>query len=333
VLVGARYPHVAGALAFRHPSHDNPLGSTDGGPWNDRKPFDRMRNETSIRWTEVDWKGVTAFLLMTFVITFVIEGALILNGVSPLVRGPGQYVVAAVMWVPGLAAALTIRFITHEGFGLANIRFGGWRPYATVGLVVPACFVIVYGLTWLMGLGQPDWALQYFKGLFVAAGEEVPRVPSPAVIWPAFFVVSVFIGPFINSVLAFGEELGWRGYLLPKLLPLGKFWAYALVGVIWGAWHWPLVLVGFMYPGHPLAGVVMFTTLTTVFGAYVNELTLRHRSSILAGWVHGVFNTQRLGMWALLFPNVNPWLGGFSGALGICIWSMLSLWESRHPTR
>ena len=290
-------------------------------------------NEPSVRRANVDWKGVTAFLLVTFVITYAIEGALILKGVSPLAKGLGQYLVAAVMWVPALAMALTIRFITHEGFGLANVRFGGWRPYATVGLVIPTCFVVVYGLTWLMGWGQPDWELQHFKSVFVAAGQDVPQIPSPIVTWPALVVVSLFVAPFVNSVFAFGEELGWRGYLLPKLIPLGKLRAYLLLGVIWGAWHWPLVLVGFMYPGHPLAGVVMFTALTTVFGAYVNELTLRHRSSILAGWIHGVFNTQRLGIWALLFPDVNPWLGGFSGIVGIGIWLLLGTWESRRPAR
>lgn len=277
-----------------------------------------------------DWKGAGAFLLITFVITYVIEGALILNRVSPLAKGLGQYTVALVMWVPALAAVLTVKFVTREGFKLTNLRFGDWRPYATVGVVVPTCFVVVYGLTWALGLGRPDWTLQYFQSLFVAAGVEVPPIPSPRVIWPVLFVVSVFIGPFINSVFAFGEELGWRGYLLPKLLPLGKFRAYVLLGVIWGAWHWPLVLVGFMYPGHPLAGVMMFTALTTVFGIYVNELTLRHRSSILAGWIHGVFNSQRLGMWALLFPTMNPWFGGFSGIVGLGVWFALGMRESRR---
>jgi hypothetical protein len=91
--------------------------------------------------------------------------------------------------------------------------------------------------------------------------------------------------------------------------------------------------MGFMYPGNPFAGVLMFVTLTTVFGIYMNELTLRHNSSILAGWIHGVFNTQRLGMWVLLFPNVNPWLGGFSGVLGIGIWLILGIWETRRSIR
>ncbi len=155
--------------------------------------------ERPIRRTNIDRKGVTAFLLITFVITYLIEGALILYGVSPLAKGLGQYIVAVVMWVPALATVLTIRFITHEGFECTNIRFGGWRPYATVGLVIPICFVAIYGLTWLLGFGQPDWELQYFKSLFAAAGVEVPPTSPPMGVWPAFFLVSVFIAPVLNS--------------------------------------------------------------------------------------------------------------------------------------
>ena len=291
-----------------------------------------MMNVTRIRPTTLDRKGIAAFLLITFVVTYAIEGALILYGVSPLAKGLGQYTIAVVMWVPALATFLTVRFVTREGFRSTNIRFGEWRGYVKVGLVVPACFVLVYGLTWLLGLGRPDWTLEHFRSMFVAAGMEAPVIPSPVVIWPVFFMVSILVAPFINSVFGFGEEVGWRGYLLPKLLPLGKFWAYGALGIIWGAWHWPLVLVGFMYPGHTFAGLIMFTALTTVFGSYINELTLRHRSSILAGWIHGVFNTQRLGVWAALFPDVDPWLGGFSGIIGVSTWLILGAWECRHRT-
>jgi len=278
----------------------------------------------------MDWKGISIFLLITFGITYAVETALILSGISPIVKGLGQYAVVAVMWVPALAALLTIRLVTHEGFGLLHIRIGGWRPYVSAGLAVPGCFILIYGLTWMLGLGRPDWTMLYFKGQFAAVGAKAPDIPPPQIIWPVLFGVTLVVAPFFNSVLAFGEEMGWRGYLLPKLMPLGKFRAYGLLGMIWGLWHWPLVLAGFMYPGAPLAGVLMFTALTIALGIYINELTLRHRSCVLAGWIHGVFNTQRLGVWALLFPRVHPWLGGFSGLPGIGIWILLGLWVYRR---
>lgn len=290
---------------------------------------------TRIGKTAIDWKGLSSFLIITFIITYAVEGALILSGfrIAPEVKSLGQYVILLVMWVPALATILTIKLITHEGFSIANIRFGAWQPYLTAGLIIPACFLVIYGLTWILGLGQPDWNFSYFQSLFSTAGVAVPALPSPIVLWLGLFFASLIVAPFINGLIAYGEELGWRGYLLPKLLPLGKSRAYLWLGIIWGLWHLPLILVGFIYPGYPSWGTLMFIALTTAFGVYINELTLRYRSSILAGWIHGVFNSQRFGVWALLFPAVNPLLGGFSGIVGIVVWLILAVWISRGKNK
>jgi hypothetical protein len=279
----------------------------------------------------VDRRGIFSFLAITFIVTYAVEGALILGGfrIVPGAASWGQYVIMALMWVPGIAAVLTIKLVTREGFRGAGLRFGSWRPYAAAGLIVPACFLVIYALTWLAGFGRADWKFTIF--LDQIAGQStagLPPMPSPFLVWPAIFIATLVVAPFFNGLFGFGEELGWRGYLLPKLMPLGKPRAYALLGLIWGLWHLPLVLVGFTYPGHPILGAVMFIGLTTTFGIYLNELTLRHRSSILAGWAHGVFNSQKLGTWALLFPGANPLLGGYAGALGIGVWLALGLFEA-----
>jgi len=283
--------------------------------------------------TKLDRKGIFSFLSITFVITYAIEGGLILSGfrMTQLPAIYGQLIIAAVMWVPALAAVLTIHFITHEGFAVANLRFGSWKPYLTAGFLVPACFVFIYSVTWLLGLGQLDWKLEQFLAtVSSAAGSSLPSTPSPALVLPVLFVVTLVIAPFVNGVLGFGEELGWRGYLLPKLMVLGKVKAYLLMGIVWGLWHLPLILIGFTYPRQPVLGTLAFIALTTTFGIYLNELTLRHRSSILAGWVHGVFNSQKLGVCALIFPSINPLIGGFAGIVGIMVWLSLGLWEMRR---
>lgn len=274
-------------------------------------------------------KGIFSYLVITFALTYAIEGALILPGfrITDLPPAYGQFVIAGVMWVPALATVLTVKFVTHEGFATTNFRLGPWRPYLKSALVIPAGFAVIYGLTWLLGLGQPDWQLLWLRDLMAAAGADVSAMPPPTVLLPALFLATLTITPFINSLFGFGEEFGWRGYLLPRLMPLGKVKAYLLVGVIWGLWHAPLVLVGFNYPGYPILGVVWMAGMTTALGIYINELTLRHRSSILAGWMHGVFNSQGYGIWRLLFPAVNPLLGGFTGIIGMAIWSALGFWE------
>lgn len=145
------------------------------------------------------------------------------------------------------------------------------------------------------------------------------KMPSSTLILSAVFISSLFVAPLMNSIFGFGEEFGWRGYLLPKLMPLGKFKAYTILGVIWGLWHAPLIVVGFNYPGYPILGILGMMGMTTAFGIFVNELSLRHHSSILAGWIHGVFNSQVYGIWRILFPSVNPLLGGITGLVGIIV--------------
>jgi hypothetical protein len=276
----------------------------------------------------IERRGVISFLIITFGITYAVEGALILagfrlTGVPPLY---GQLAIAGVMWVPAVATVLTIKLITREGFAITNLRIGALRPYLTSALVVPACFVATYTLTWLLGLDQPDWQLADFRAFLASTGAEASTIPSSKVILPAIFLASLFIGPAINGIFGFGEEFGWRGYLLPKLMPLGKLKAYTIVGVIWGLWHAPLIVVGFNYPGYPVLGIVGMVVMTTAISIYINELTLRNRSSILAGWIHGAFNGQAYGIWRILFPNLNPLIGGFTGVIGAAVWLILGLW-------
>jgi membrane protease YdiL (CAAX protease family) len=276
----------------------------------------------------VDRKGIVSFLLITFSLTCLIEGILALNGfrwegIPPIL---GQYVIAGVMWVPALATVITIKLITREGFGITNLRLGPFKPYLFSALIIPLAFAVTYGMTWLLGLGQPDWNLNALSELMASSGADVSTMPPASTLLIILFTSSIILGPTINGIFGFGEELGWRGYLLPKLMPLGKVRAYLILGVIWGLWHAPLVLLGFNYPGYPLLGVVWMCALTTALGIFLNEMTLRYKSSILAGSIHGAFNGQGYGIWRQLFPAVNPLLGGMTGIIGILVFAGLGLW-------
>lgn len=280
-------------------------------------------------------KGIFSFLLITFGLTYLVEGALILSGfrVTQVPAAMGQYIIMAAMWIPALATFITCRFITHEKLSTTGLRFGpSWKPYLVTAILIPLCFLVTYLLTWALGLGGPDWRLANFYSWIAASGADMSAAPDPTLLLVGMLFASLVIAPWFNSIFGFGEEWGWRGYLLPRLMPLGKWKAYLLVGVIWGLWHAPLVLVGFNYPGYPLLGVLGMILLTTAIGFYVNELTLRYKSSILAGWIHGVFNSQAYGIWRLLFPNINPLLGGLTGLVGILVYTAVGLLAARWFT-
>ncbi len=276
----------------------------------------------------LDRKGIAAFLLITFGVTWGVEILLIAGGARFELTRPTTsmvWVVGLLMLAPALAAFVTLRFITREGFGNAYLRFGNWKPYVACWLVIPACYAVIYLLTWALGLGgQPDWQFTWFLGLFAQSGVAVPPMPAPGIIWAALFFSSLVPGALFTTIFAFGEDFGWRGFLLPKLMPLGKPVAYTLMALIWSAWHWPLVLKGFTYPGYPVLGIVFFTLLTGTIGTAMNELTLRYRSCILPSWFHALFNTQKQGIWILMFPAINPLLGGYAGVVGLAVWGGLA---------
>lgn len=282
----------------------------------------------------IDRKGIFTFLLITFGITYLVEGIMFLAGfrVTAIPAIGGQLAVAAVMWAPAVAALITIRMVSHEKVSSLWLRFGrSWKPYLATALLIPLAYIITYLVTWAMGLGQPDWQLKTFFSMVAETGVDMTTAPSPGVLLAGLFFSSLLVAPILNSIFGLGEELGWRGYLLPRLMPLGKWKAYGLLGIIWGLWHAPLVLMGFNYPDTPVLGVLMIVLLTTAIGFFINEMTLRYRSAVLAGWIHGVFNSQAYGIWrALLFASTNPVLGGISGLVGIVVISLLGLATMRY---
>lgn len=290
----------------------------------------------------VDRKGILWFLLLTFGITFVYEGILVSCGLNMTFAGPFAkeptalylpLLIGMAMWIPAVSTVIVVKFIAKEGFAGTNIRIGPIRPYVVSGLTVPACFTVIYGLTWLAGLAEPDWSFKQLRSSFEGIGTDTSSVPPVFVLAPMIFISSLILGPFINGVFGFGEELGWRGYLLPKLIVLGKPKAYLILGVTWGLWHAPLILAGFNYPGYPILGVLAMCGMTTALGIYINEMTLQSRSTILAGWIHGAFNGQAYGIWRILFPDANPLLGGFTGLTGIAVWAAVGFWvTSRYKT-
>jgi len=99
---------------------------------------------------------------------------------------------------------------------------------------------------------------------------------------------SVLLAPILAIVIAFGEEYGWRGYLQTELFKLGRVRGVLLVGVIWGVWHWPLILMGFSYPGHPLLGMVLTVFFTTGLAIVLGYAVLRSGSILLAAYLHAL---------------------------------------------
>lgn len=130
--------------------------------------------------------------------------------------------------------------------------------------------------------------------------------------------LNMVIGGLINVVATFGEELGWRGWLLPKLLPLGAWPAMLLTGALWGLWHAPIILLGYNYPSAPVVGVFLFTAFCMLWGVLHGWMRIATGSVWPAALMHGSLNAS---VGAVVFFHAagyqpdNVWVGliGLSG--------------------
>jgi membrane protease YdiL (CAAX protease family) len=104
------------------------------------------------------------------------------------------------------------------------------------------------------------------------------------------FLFVATVGMVPGYILAFGEELGWRGYLLPRLVRTRWPFPLALTGLVWGIWHFPLfILTGYAHGAITLS-LIMFTLLTILFGVFIGWLRLAADSVFVAAMAHASFN-------------------------------------------
>ncbi|MGN1102642.1 MAG: CPBP family intramembrane glutamic endopeptidase [Huintestinicola sp.] len=198
------------------------------------------------------------------------------------------------MMCPSVAVVLT-RLITKEGFknSYLGINFkGNGKYYAASVLVLLADSVINMFLAWKL----------YSSASF---GEMFTGDDMAAKIW--LLIVNIE-GAVIMFFPSFGEEWGWRGYMMPKLIKLiGKPAAIILGGVLWGLWHFPLTISGHNfgtdYKFYPWLGIVLMCVFCTIFNVFLTFLAERTKSVYPCAFAHGINNSVGAVVLLNIFGN------------------------------
>ena len=180
---------------------------------------------------------------------------------------------AAFMWCPGMAAIVTclVRDGTLRGLGWG---WGRTRYYPIAyGLALAVC-LLPYVVVWV--------AFDAFDGRQLAGTFAKAGLP-PALAGPAgVLAVGLIVLPLTSLVSAAGEEIGWRGFLVPRMHTLLGFTGTSLlVGLIWAAWHYPINAAVFPLhrPNVPLWYANACFTLLVMGAAFMHTwLRLRSRS-------------------------------------------------------
>lgn len=139
------------------------------------------------------------------------------------------------------------------------------------------------------------------------------------------------LSPFLGLLIAFGEEYGWRGYLQGELVKLGKARGILLIGIIWGVWHAPIIVMGYNYPGYPVAGVFVMTGYTVMLAFVLGYAVLKTGSVWLAAYLHAL-NNQVFSTLVVLVYAPNDSIFSFGGGLyGIATMAVIVLLILRDP--
>lgn len=140
---------------------------------------------------------------------------------------------------------------------------------------------------------------------------------------PAFMTVitiisGLFAGATINALYAFGEEYGWRNYLVDALREKKFVFASIFIGVVWGIWHFPLILLGHNYPQHNVIGVFMMVICCVLLSFIETYFVLKAKSVYPAAIFHGTINAVA-GLNVILIKGGNDLINGAAGLSGFIV--------------
>ena len=229
------------------------------------------------------------------------------------------------MFTPAIAAVVTQRLIWKGPMSELGLRAPRWHVMIVAWLAPLLLVFVAMGFSLLL----PNVSFGGLDALYANVTEKLSAqqlsqlhakldhsaLALPGVL-PALSVVQALVaGATINAVAALGEELGWRGFLLHEVRGFGFWRASFLIGVVWGLWHLPLIARGYNYPGHPFAGPVMMTLLTTLLSPVIVYVRWRAGSVFAAAVFHGTFNAAA-GL-VLFLRGGNPMTTGILGGCGL----------------
>lgn len=205
-------------------------------------------------------KSIICFVLLTFALSSVLYFFIMNSGMSGLLT-------TLLMWIPGISAIITALIFSR------SIKGFGWRPgnikYLVLAFLLPiALNLITYGLFWLFGLGG-------YTGN-----------------WPNLLTFGVLIGVIVSILLGLGEEIGWRGFLVPQLAKVTSFkWVAVISGVVWALWHFPVIIMGSYVSETPLWwSLPIFFFGVLLLSVVLAWITIKSGSLWPAVLYHGIDN-------------------------------------------
>jgi membrane protease YdiL (CAAX protease family) len=236
-------------------------------------------------------RELVTYLAVTFALSAIWYYLIIAGG--GLAQASGYRI--ALMWSPAVGAIVTQLAFRRTLRGL------GWRvpapQWIALAYLLPLAYATVaYGTVWLTRLGNLDLARR-----------------------PPNMLAFVVLGTLVSLATATGEEIGWRGFLVPALARRMSLARSGLVsGLIWAAWHVPLIALADYNSGTPTGyAVTCFTVGVLAISLLLAWLRLQSQSFWPAAILHASHNLYVQGFFdrVTVDTGITRWLTGEFGAV------------------
>ena len=264
-------------------------------------------------------KKAVQYFSLTCAVSWIIAGLAIFRGLRAASGLSYTVFAMAYMLLPALCSILLQAIRREKPFRNLSISFKFNKWFLIAG-IVPVLYVFI---TLGINLTFPNVSFSAnYEGLLsilpeeqsALAAEQLSRFP-PVVFLLITIAQSLFAGYTINAFFAFGEELGWRGYALKALQDKKFLFVCLITGIVWGLWHFPLILIGHNYPQYPIAGVGMMTIWCILLSPVMTYITIKSKSVITASIFHGCLNAFA-GITVLYIAGGNNLTNGVTGIAG-----------------
>jgi membrane protease YdiL (CAAX protease family) len=277
-------------------------------------PIHVSRNTTRSRW--FTWY----FLAFTLLYAAAVVAGFFKPGLVQTLSG--------IMLIPGLIGmvlVIVLRAVGGKGT-FAGVGMGGGKPilWLIYGLAIIAYAGLQTLFSWLFKMGQP-------VDLSMLLGSGVPQGMSPAVLMIVLAAQTILLGPFLGLLVTFGEEYGWRGYLQPALYGLGRVKAVLLVGLIWGIWHWPIIWMGYNYPGHPWLGSLLMVLVSMGLAFILGYAVLKAKGIWIAAFLHALVNQTFSFLMGMVYTPNDMALSFGIGLPGLVLLALVVVLILRDP--
>lgn len=285
-------------------------------------PIYYRSNRTTSRWF------VYFYLLLTF---FYLIGL-----IASLIQPEQTAVINSLLLIPNLIGLILLVVLRWKGgkeaFAGTGLAGGKARTWLVCGVGLVAFYGLQTFLNYIFKSGQVVDPNAVFPQL-AAAGL------SDSAIILIMALQMLMIGPFLGLIIAFGEEYGWRGYLQTELTRLGRIRGVFLLGVIWGIWHWPVIWMGYNYPGQPILGSIAMVVVCIILAYFLAYAVFKSNGIWTAAYLHAL-NNQALSFFVMTMVVPTSMLFSFGmgvpslvlGAIVVLLLLRDPVWKITEPS-